>query len=128
MQRMLPTASIRIKSCNCATTQPPLCSSSAASSQRRKDIARARGQWEAFLAAAPKHAADMFSGRGIVILAGRLPYMAPAWINVHMLRRTGGRFCHDYGERRMLPVMLGDSAGCGRNVLSRLHLVVLLPR
>jgi hypothetical protein len=33
----------------------------------------------------------MFEGRGVVILAGRLQYMVPAWINVHMLRRTGDR-------------------------------------
>ena len=63
--------------------------------QRRKDIARARGQWQAFLTAAPEFRTDMFNGRGIVILAGRLQYMAPAWINIHMLRRTGDGYLYN---------------------------------
>ena len=57
----------------------------------RKDIERARSQWQTFLSAAPAYPVGMFEGRGVVILAGRLQYMVPAWINVHMLRRTGER-------------------------------------
>lgn len=56
---------------------------------RRRDIERARRQWDAFAEAAPGYPADMFHGRGIVTLAGRLKYLVPAWVNIQMLRRTG---------------------------------------
>ena len=52
-------------------------------------MARARSQWEAFLEAAPPYPPGMFRGRGIVILAGRLQYLVPAWVNVHLLRKSG---------------------------------------
>ena len=55
----------------------------------REDIAEARRQWQAFMAEAPPYPATAFAGRGIVILAGGLTYMVPAWVNIHLLRRTG---------------------------------------
>lgn len=57
----------------------------------REDIQAAQDQWRHFLAEAPPFPATMFRGRGIVILAGGLTYMVPAWANIHMLRRTGMR-------------------------------------
>ena len=50
---------------------------------------RAQTQWRTFLRQSPAYPLDDFSGRGIVILAGGLTYMVPAWVNIHMLRRTG---------------------------------------
>lgn len=50
---------------------------------------RAQQQWRAFLAEAPAYPESGFSGRGVVILSGSLPYMVPAWVNLHMLRLTG---------------------------------------
>ena len=50
---------------------------------------RAQTQWRTFLRESPAYPVDGFSGRGIVILAGGLTYMVPAWVNIHMLRRTG---------------------------------------
>lgn len=41
------------------------------------------------MSSAPAYPADMFEGRGIVILAGGLTYLVPAWVNIQMLRRTG---------------------------------------
>ena len=49
----------------------------------------AQTQWRTFLREAPAFPAGNFEGRGIVILAGGLTYMVPAWVNVHMLRKTG---------------------------------------
>ena len=50
---------------------------------------RAQTQWRTFLRESPAYPAEGFAGRGIVILAGGLTYMVPAWVNIHMLRRTG---------------------------------------
>ena len=50
-----------------------------------------REQWQSFMSKSPEMPADMFHGKGIVILAGGLTYMVPAWVNIHMLRRTGER-------------------------------------
>ena len=55
----------------------------------RRDIERARQQWQAFMAAAPAYPVGAFQGQGITILAGGGRYMVPAWVNMHMLRRTG---------------------------------------
>ncbi|DBB17802.1 TPA: hypothetical protein ACH3X3_002830 [Trebouxia sp. C0006] len=56
---------------------------------QREDIMRAQTQWRTFLRESPAYPVEGFSGRGIVILAGGLTYMVPAWVNIHMLRRTG---------------------------------------
>ena len=56
---------------------------------QRKDVRRAREQWQSFLADAPPFPDAELTGRGIVILSGGLPYMVPAWVNIHMLRLTG---------------------------------------
>ena len=50
---------------------------------------RAQTQWRTFLRESPAYPTEGFAGRGIVILAGGLTYMVPAWVNIHMLRRTG---------------------------------------
>lgn len=50
---------------------------------------RAQTQWRTFLRESPAYPTEGFGGRGIVILAGGLTYMVPAWVNIHMLRRTG---------------------------------------
>jgi alpha 1,2-mannosyltransferase len=50
---------------------------------------RAQTQWRTFLRESPAYPVKGFSGRGIVILAGGLTYMVPAWVNIHMLRKTG---------------------------------------
>ena len=55
----------------------------------RRDIEKAKQQWHAFLQAAPSYPTEMFNGQGICILAGGNKYMVPAWVNIHMLRRTG---------------------------------------
>jgi alpha 1,2-mannosyltransferase len=55
----------------------------------RQDVERVRAQWQAFVRHAPPYPVGNFSGRGIVTLAGGLRYTVPAWVNVHMLRRTG---------------------------------------
>lgn len=55
----------------------------------RGEVARARSEWQRFMAAAPAYPERMFSGRGIVILAGGPKYLVPAWVNINMLRRTG---------------------------------------
>ena len=54
---------------------------------------RAQTQWQTFLRESPAYPGEGFAGRGIVILAGGLTYMVPAWVNVHMLRRTGEIEC-----------------------------------
>lgn len=55
----------------------------------REDIMRAQTQWRTFLRGSPAYPSDDFAGQGVVILAGGLTYMVPAWVNIHMLRRTG---------------------------------------
>lgn len=50
---------------------------------------RAQTQWRTFLRESPAYPTEGFAGRGITILAGGLTYMVPAWVNIHMLRRTG---------------------------------------
>lgn len=55
----------------------------------REDILAARAQWHKYMEEAPGYPEGMFAGKGIVILGGGLTYMVPAWVNVHMLRRTG---------------------------------------
>lgn len=55
----------------------------------REDILAARAQWQKYMEEAPGYPEGMFAGKGIVILGGGLTYMVPAWVNVHMLRRTG---------------------------------------
>ena len=50
---------------------------------------RAQTQWRTFLRESPAYPSEGFAGRGITILAGGLTYMVPAWVNIHMLRRTG---------------------------------------
>ena len=55
----------------------------------REDIMRAQTQWRTFLRESPGYPLEAFAGRGIAILAGGLTYMVPAWVNIHMLRRTG---------------------------------------
>ena len=50
---------------------------------------QARLSWQDFLRAAPAYPEHLFSGQGVVILAGGNTYMVPAWVNIHMLRRTG---------------------------------------
>ena len=55
----------------------------------RGEVARARSEWQSFMAAAPAYPERMFGGRGIVILAGGPKYLVPAWVNINMLRRTG---------------------------------------
>ena len=61
----------------------------------REDIMRAQTQWRTFLRESPAYPAEGFAGRGIVILAGGLTYMVPAWVNIHMLRRTGAPLTSD---------------------------------
>lgn len=58
----------------------------------RSSVQRAQQQWRAFMAEAPPYPENDMGGRGIVILSGMLPYMVPAWVNIHMLRLTGGGF------------------------------------
>ena len=55
----------------------------------RQQIQRAKEQWQAFMLAAPPYPEGTFHGQGIAILAGGGRYMVPAWVNIHMLRRTG---------------------------------------
>ena len=55
---------------------------------------RAQTQWRTFLRESPAYPPEAFEGRGIVILAGGLTYMVPAWVNIHMLRRTGFSLRH----------------------------------
>lgn len=50
---------------------------------------RAQTQWRTFLRESPAYPTEGFTGRGIAIMAGGLTYMVPAWVNIHMLRRTG---------------------------------------
>lgn len=50
---------------------------------------RAQTQWRTFLRESPAYPTEGFAGRGIAIMAGGLTYMVPAWVNIHMLRRTG---------------------------------------
>ena len=50
---------------------------------------RAQTQWRTFLRESPAYPPEAFEGQGIVILAGGLTYMVPAWVNIQMLRRTG---------------------------------------
>lgn len=50
---------------------------------------RAQTQWRTFLRESPAYPPKAFEGQGVVILAGGLTYMVPAWVNIHMLRRTG---------------------------------------
>ena len=52
-------------------------------------MAHARAEWQGFMAAAPAYPERVFSGRGIVILAGGPKYLVPAWVGINMLRRTG---------------------------------------
>ena len=56
---------------------------------RRHAIETAKEQWRRFLLDAPDYPAGQFEGRGVVILAGSLQYMVPAWVNVVSLRRAG---------------------------------------
>lgn len=53
------------------------------------DVAAAQGQWEAFLRAAPEYPDSVLSGRGIVMIGGGLRYSMPAWVAIHMIRRSG---------------------------------------
>ncbi|KAK9798888.1 hypothetical protein WJX73_001325 [Symbiochloris irregularis] len=55
----------------------------------KRDTDRAQQQWQLFMATAPSYPEGMFRGKGITILAGGGQYMVPAWVNIHMLRRTG---------------------------------------
>ena len=59
----------------------------------RQDIDRARQQWQIFMATAPSYPEGVFRGQGIATLAGGGQYMVPAWVNIHMLRRTGACSC-----------------------------------
>lgn len=58
----------------------------------RTDLRLIREQWQSFIGKAPPYPAETFHGKGIVILAGGLTYMVPAWVNIQMLRRTGRLF------------------------------------
>ena len=69
------------------------CHKAVAMVRRRRDIDRAKQQWQTFMAAAPPYPEGVFRGRGIAILAGGGQYMVPAWVNIHMLRRTGRCDC-----------------------------------
>ena len=67
---------------------------------RRAGIKRAQTQLEVFQKNAPAYTSSLFSGKGIVIMAGGLTYFVPAWINIHMLRKTGrfaGQLCKGAG-------------------------------
>lgn len=55
----------------------------------RAGITAAQAQLDIFQQQAPTYPKTLFQGRGIVIMAGGLTYFVPAWINVHMLRKTG---------------------------------------
>jgi len=65
----------------------------------RADVARARAQWQHYMSAAPRYPARLYSGRGIVILAGGATYLVPAWVNVRMLRSTGASPAGPYGNQ-----------------------------
>ena len=64
--------------------------------QCRHTIEAAHTQWKQFLLEAPEYPSAQFRGRGIVILAGSLQYMVPAWVNVVSLRRAGDLLCIRY--------------------------------
>ncbi|MBO9201553.1 MULTISPECIES: alpha-mannosyltransferase [Niastella] len=51
-------------------------------------IKKLREDWQAFAAAIPPYPGG-FEGRGIVICAGGLRYFTCAWINIHVLKKTG---------------------------------------
>lgn len=55
----------------------------------RDAIKRAQAQLETFQQGAPPYPKTLFKGKGIVLMAGGLTYFVPAWINIHMLRKTG---------------------------------------
>ncbi len=55
----------------------------------RDAVKRAQAQLETFQQGAPPYPKTLFKGKGIVIMAGGLTYFVPAWINIHMLRKTG---------------------------------------
>lgn len=55
----------------------------------RHAIEAAKVQWRQFLLEAPDYPSGHFQGKGVVILAGNLHYMVPAWVNVVSLRRAG---------------------------------------
>jgi len=56
----------------------------------KRAVASAAAHLAAFRRAAPPYPGEpAFAGRGVVILAGGLTYMVPAWVNVAMLRRAG---------------------------------------
>ncbi len=48
------------------------------------------GEGEGGGAAAGAGAGGVFHGRGVVMVGGGLRYLVPAWVNLHVLRRTGG--------------------------------------
>jgi hypothetical protein len=56
-----------------------------------EDIHAIQSQWRAFASNSPEYPSGMFHAKGIVILAGGLTYMVPAWVNLRMLRLTGPR-------------------------------------
>lgn len=55
----------------------------------RTAIKSAQAQLDVFQQQAPAYPGALFQGKGIVIMAGGLTYFVPAWINIHMLRKTG---------------------------------------
>ena len=55
----------------------------------RRHIDTAKAQWRHFLLESPDYPARLFAGQGVVILAGDIQYMVPAWVNVVSLRRAG---------------------------------------
>ena len=55
----------------------------------RTAIKSAQAQLDIFQQQAPAYPGPLFQGKGIVIMAGGLTYFVPAWINIHMLRKTG---------------------------------------
>ncbi|DBA65601.1 TPA: hypothetical protein ACH3X2_002666 [Trebouxia sp. C0005] len=55
----------------------------------RAAVKRAQAQLGTFQQGAPAYPKTLFRGKGIVIMAGGLTYFVPAWINIHMLRKTG---------------------------------------
>jgi len=55
----------------------------------RDAVKRAQAQLDTFQQGAPPYPNTLFKGKGIVIMAGGLTYFVPAWINIHMLRKTG---------------------------------------
>ena len=77
--------------------------------RRRRETERYRELLEASLEAPSPYPARRFSGRGIVLCAGGDVYFPCAWVNIHMLRRSGCTLPIELwyrGRREMTPEMI----------------------